>query len=70
MTRRIKFNNFVSEAYSACGGLDKAAEIMDVSRATANRWRKDDKIPKLDSVKKIASKIGWPIEWFALGQKV
>lgn len=70
MSRKLTFSNLISEAYIQCGGLDSAAEIMDVSRATANRWRKNGTINKMDAIKRLAGKLGWPIDWFAIGKKV
>jgi hypothetical protein len=69
MPRTLNFSNLISDAYLQCGGLDNAAEIMEVSRATANRWRKNGSINKMNAIKRLAGKIGWPIEWFAIGRK-
>ena len=69
MPKRITFHNLITEAVSLCGGLDISAEVMNVSRATVNRWRQSGKIPNISAAAKISGKIGWPLEWFAIGRK-
>lgn len=64
MPRKITYKNLITEAYAKCGGLDAAAELMEVSRATAFRWRKDGKIQTVKATKLLAGKTGWPIDWF------